>query len=705
MINVVKENTGYYFPIDKVPASNEFILELYSELSLSTITFEDLSGEVQDDYVSIVISSEMCEQVSNGEYNYTLYDNTDGEKVSIGLIRFDLEESGDTEYEVYEDFFDGFVQAIELEATGFTENGTYKVGEHQNGWNEVTVNVPLESTGFTENGTYVKADGGWNEVEVNIDTDFYVQSGYTSGYTDGYSSGYTDGFVDGEENKMNWFYFQSREDGSKVRFRVAPNPLWSVSLEYSTDRINWVEWDFSAITIDSGDTVYFRGNNPDGFNDKPAQGARWYFETPSGRFNIGGDIRSLIDKTINVTTPPTWGFGYLFRNTNIVEADKKLLSGFSLLNGGCFFHLFEKCKYLTQAPDLPWKTLEGECFNGMFNGCTSLTTAPYIGATVLRGYKPFISMFNGCSSLSYVKCLISNPQEVHFSNWLRNVSPTGTFVRDYNATWSTGINGIPSGWTVKSEVELISTAITSNGTFTAETGQAFTAVTVDVNLYETREITANGSSFDVSNYRYANVAVLNKPNWISPYRKYIFDFLNETLYPNGKYAVLAFYVENVPVNSSQLTIGLKKTTESIANNTKIHWGDGTTDDLSYTSTNIGHRYSGETSYNTFSGWIYFENGSSTDNKGTVEITDWGNLMTYCKCVWVNTEVHRDMDGTVDLDNTQIWKYVYPTTIPSNQCYLYIKYGDSGNTHDLNFISRLGNIDSAFLAPMYTYNIN
>ena len=75
MINVVKENTGYYFPIDKVPASNEFILELYSELSLSTITFEDLSGEVQDDYVSIVITTEMCEQVSNGEYNYTLYDS------------------------------------------------------------------------------------------------------------------------------------------------------------------------------------------------------------------------------------------------------------------------------------------------------------------------------------------------------------------------------------------------------------------------------------------------------------------------------------------------------------------------------------------------------------------------------------------------------------------------------------------------------
>lgn len=181
MINVVKENTGYYFPIDKVPASNEYILELYSELSLSTITFENLSGEVQDDYVSIVITTEMCEQVSNGEYNYTLYDNTDGENISIGLIRFDLEEGGQTddeEYVVYQDDFDGYVQAIELTTTAFTENGVYEA-----------------------------QDKGWNEVTVNVDTDWY----YTSGYTNGYQRGYTDGlavnhksgYTDGEEVGYN----------------------------------------------------------------------------------------------------------------------------------------------------------------------------------------------------------------------------------------------------------------------------------------------------------------------------------------------------------------------------------------------------------------------------------------------------------------------------------------------------------------------
>ena len=180
MINVDKLG-AYYFPLDKKPRGNELTLELYSELSLSSIVFDEIGGEVVGDYFLTTINSGMTEQISNGEYNYTLYDKIDGEKVGIGLIRFDLEEGGQTddeEYVVYQDDFDGYVQAIELTTTAFTENGVYEA-----------------------------QDKGWHEVTVNIDTDWY----YTSGYTDGYSSGYTEGFEDGEENKMNWFYFQARD--------------------------------------------------------------------------------------------------------------------------------------------------------------------------------------------------------------------------------------------------------------------------------------------------------------------------------------------------------------------------------------------------------------------------------------------------------------------------------------------------------------
>jgi len=57
-------------------------------------------------------------------------------------------------------------------------------------------------------------------------------------------------------------------------------------------------------------------------------------------------------------------------------------------------------------------------------------------------------MFNGCTNLNYIKCLATTGINENNSttNWVQNVSSTGTFVKDTNATWPTGNNGIPTGW-------------------------------------------------------------------------------------------------------------------------------------------------------------------------------------------------------------------------------------------------------------------
>jgi hypothetical protein len=86
----------------------------------------------------------------------------------------------------------------------------------------------------------------------------------------------------------------------------------------------------------------------------------------------------------------------------------------------------------------------------MFEGCTSLTTAPELPATTLASYC-YDSMFYGCSKLNYIKMLATDISATScLSNWVYNVSPTGTFVKNKNATWTvTGTSGVPSGWTVK----------------------------------------------------------------------------------------------------------------------------------------------------------------------------------------------------------------------------------------------------------------
>ena len=84
-----------------------------------------------------------------------------------------------------------------------------------------------------------------------------------------------------------------------------------------------------------------------------------------------GDIRTLLD----------------YENYNTVET-----------KDARFSHLFNYCKQLTSAPELPATTLANSCYSQMFEGCTSLETAPELPATTLADYC-YYQMFNGCTSL------------------------------------------------------------------------------------------------------------------------------------------------------------------------------------------------------------------------------------------------------------------------------------------------------------------
>ena len=146
------------------------------------------------------------------------------------------------------------------------------------------------------------------------------------------------------------------------------------------------------------------------------------------------------------------------------------------LANSCYLNMFYKCTSLTTAPELPATTLVNYCYQSMFNGCTSLTTAPKLPATTLANYcyqsmfqgctslttapelpatkladSCYYSMFKGCTSLNYIKCLATSISASDCtSNWVDAVASTGTFVKNPDMTsWSTGVDGIPTGWTVE----------------------------------------------------------------------------------------------------------------------------------------------------------------------------------------------------------------------------------------------------------------
>ena len=96
--------------------------------------------------------------------------------------------------------------------------------------------------------------------------------------------------------------------------------------------------------------------------------------------------------------------------------------------------------------DLEQTTLANSCYRNMFSGCTGLTSAPELPATTLAP-NCYYSMFKGCTNLSLIK--------VHFTawraqttNWVSEVSRTGTIYKPTALPEEYGTSKIPTGWAV-----------------------------------------------------------------------------------------------------------------------------------------------------------------------------------------------------------------------------------------------------------------
>ena len=147
------------------------------------------------------------------------------------------------------------------------------------------------------------------------------------------------------------------------------------------------------------------------------------------------------------TTLATYCYAYMFHSCTALTTAPALPA--TTLTNSCYRQMFRGCTVLYTAPELPATTLANYCYAYMFYGCTSLTRAPELPATTLITYC-YSYMFYGCTSLYYIKCLaVSNGSSTYTMYWLNNVSSSGTFIKHSSMTsWTTGVNGIPSGWSI-----------------------------------------------------------------------------------------------------------------------------------------------------------------------------------------------------------------------------------------------------------------
>ena len=292
--------------------------------------------------------------------------------------------------------------------------------------------------------------------------------------------------------------FKATQDGSTVKL-VKKGEIYS-SFQTSRDGGNtWTDYTLdTAITLNTGDEVSFRAKSDR--TSLQSFGDLFHFEM-TGKIEAWHNVMSLY-RTNDFATYNTvlrYAFYKLFKDcTSLTKAPvlpattlddycygsmfggcQSLTEAPALpattLASDCYYRMFQGCQSLTKAPELPATTLANYCYNEMFYGCRSLTKAPELPVTTLANYcyvsmfqgcqsltkapelpattlaqSCYIGMFSGCRSLKEIRVSATTTTEnTALTNWLKNVSATGDFYCDPNATIfpTNSTSGIPANWT------------------------------------------------------------------------------------------------------------------------------------------------------------------------------------------------------------------------------------------------------------------
>ena len=282
------------------------------------------------------------------------------------------------------------------------------------------------------------------------------------------------------------------------------------SLYYSIDGAAWVECQSGVATptVQVGSEIRWKGNlSPLTSASTSANNGLGVFSA-TGDFDAKGNPLSLTDSDLFVGVREIPKSNYciasLFNgNTNLVNAENLSLcciktrqNCYYAMFAGCtslltppaintgdavyqsFMSMFSGCTSLEYGPNLTSiKTFAQSAVRAMFNNCTSMRTinfnfpesenmstysfyqmfrncsnlelSPVLPAKTLKT-GCYYQMFYGCSKINRITCLATDISASNCTNgWVNGVSASGTFVKAATMTdWTTGTNGIPTGWTV-----------------------------------------------------------------------------------------------------------------------------------------------------------------------------------------------------------------------------------------------------------------
>lgn len=171
-------------------------------------------------------------------------------------------------------------------------------------------------------------------------------------------------------------------------------------LEYSVNEGEWknvVEYEEVWFGGSNG-SLRLRGTNPNGTAKAEGQYSTIIFTEANEKVECTGDIRTLLDyRNYKTVATDQARFCCLFEYCKALTSAPELPA--TTLAEACYSEMFSGCTNLNTAPELPATKLVENCYYNMFSGCTNLKTAPKLPATKLA-YWCYYGMFNDCSSLT-----------------------------------------------------------------------------------------------------------------------------------------------------------------------------------------------------------------------------------------------------------------------------------------------------------------
>ena len=187
----------------------------------------------------------------------------------------------------------------------------------------------------------------------------------------------------------------------------------TVSLEYSTDKVNWTTWTENngvrTYTIPANGKVYLRGVNSNGTGTNETD---CHVFSSTKDVNASGNVVTILDG-VGINTDNIH-LSRLFFGMTTLKTAPSFPNGGLVLGSNALCQMYDGCTGLTTTPAFTVSSFTGNAaMYYMFNGCIGLTSASniHLNATNIPQSTYFYT-FCDCSSLTELPVFTSSPLSV-----------------------------------------------------------------------------------------------------------------------------------------------------------------------------------------------------------------------------------------------------------------------------------------------------